>query len=350
MMTATEIEIRPASVADDEARDQFVRASAAGTFFHRAGWGRVVERVFAHQRADLLAWQGEELCGVLPMMRCRGLFGGSKLISVPYGVYGGPLGVDAQIEQRLLAASCEQARAERVGRLELRTLKAPEGCDLPASDLYHTFICELPAKPEDVLGTIPKKARAEARKARERHGLELVEGSWYLDDLVRMFHQNKRMLGSPGLPVEWFRCLAKEFGDELVVHLVRRGSEPLAAVMSFCDGESLRAYYSGTAEGADRSYSASNFMYFALREWAVERGFRYFDFGRSRQDAGAFGFKKRQGFEPQPLDYRFCLVGDDELPSFNPSNPKTKILRDTWQKLPAWLALRLSERLARYLP
>jgi hypothetical protein len=39
-----------------------------------------------------------------------------------------------------------------------------------------------------------------------------------------------------------------------------------------------------------------------------------------------------------------------ELPSFNPSNPKTKVLRDAWARLPAWVAARLSAPLARYLP
>ena len=45
------------------------------------------------------------------------------------------------------------------------------------------------------------------------------------------------------------------------------------------DGED-RAEAIETMPGADRKLSASNFMYMALREWAVEKGFRRFDFGR----------------------------------------------------------------------
>jgi hypothetical protein len=134
------------------------------------------------------------------------------------------------------------------------------------------------------------------------------------------------------------------------VHLVHRGKEPLAAVMSFLYGDTLLAYYSGTAADADRSYSASNFMYMALQEWSAARGFKHFDFGRSRRDSGAFSFKENQGFEARALHYRIALVRDRALPSFNPSNPKTKILRDTWRRLPPWLATRLSDRVARYVP
>ena len=71
--------------------------------------------------------------------------------------------------------------------------------------------------------------------------------------------------------------------------------------------DTLVAYYSGTVPGADRTYSASNFMYAALQQWAVRQGLKAFDFGRSRRDAGAFRFKVHQGFEPR-------LVADDLVP------------------------------------
>ena len=346
---SAEIEIRPATPGDDERRDAFVQEVPGGSFFHLSGWRRAVEGSMRHRQADLIALEGEELVGVLPLMECRGLRGGRSLISMPYAVYGGPLATDGKVRGALLDAAAERARSSRVGRLELR-LREEIGLDWPASDLYATFERELPEKVEDVLAGMPKKARAEARKARKKHGLELDEGSWYLADLVRLFHRNKRSLGSPGLPAKFFQAIGDENPGSVFVHLVRRGTEPLAAVMSFRFGETLCAYYSGTAEGADRAFSASNFMYLALQEWCVERGFKRFDFGRSRKDSGAFDFKRRQGFEPADLHYRYLLVRDSHLPSLNPSNPRTKILRDTWSRLPEWLTRRLSSPASRYLP
>jgi len=340
--------VRPGTPADDAARDAFCRAHPRGTFFHLSGWRRAVERQFRHEPADLLAFRGETLVGCLPLMRCRGLFGGSDLISMPYAVYGGALGADAGVAAALVDAAKARAEAERVGRLELRCREDPPSGLLPL-ELYATFIQELPSDAAEVLARMPKKARAEARHARERHGLELVEGRWYLDDLYRLFQANKHGLGSPGLPLAWFHGLAGEFGRDVVVHLVHQERRPLAAVMSFVWNDTLLAYYAGTAPGADRAFSASNFMYMALREWAVGAGFRFFDFGRSRSDSGAFDFKRRQGFEPLALSYQCHLVRSHELPSFNPSNPRTKLLRDTWSRLPEWMAVRLSEWLARYL-
>ncbi len=343
------VDVRASRPADDEARDALVERLPAGTFFHLSGWRRVVQRVFGHAPRDLLAWRGDELVGVLPLMATRRPSGRANLISMPYAVYGGPVAVDDAVERTLVDAAVAQAERARVGRLELR-YAGEAAVDLPASDLYATFVADLPERVEDVLARMPKKARAEARKARDRHDLVLAPGLWYLDDLVRMFHVNKRNLGSPGLPPKLFTSLCDEFGDAVTVHLVRRGREPLAAVMSFLWRGTVYAYYAGTAEGADRAYSASNFMYMALREWAVEAGFRTFDFGRSRRDSGAYRFKTHQGFEGRDLAYRFHLVRDQGLPTFTPSNPRTKVLRDTWSRLPLWATRRLSTALARYLP
>jgi predicted N-acyltransferase len=197
---------------------------------------------------------------------------------------------------------------------------------------------------------MPKKARAEARKARDKHGLGLVEGIWYLEDLYQFFHLDKRALGSPGFPYALFHGLRKEFGEAVRVHLVHAGRQPLMAIMSFVWRDTLMAYYAGAAPGANRDYSVSNYAYMALQEWAVARGLKRFDFGRSRKDSGAFDFKRHQGFEPVDLQYRYHLVRDRRPPSLTPSNPRMRLPREIWSRLPLGVTRRLSNLLAKYLP
>lgn len=348
-MTA-DLEIRALAPDTDEERDALVRSSAAGTLFHESVWRDVVGRVLGATSRELGAFRDGRLVGVLPVMKVRSLPVGCNWVSVPYAVYGGPVCADADTSRALLAEAERGARADGVKRLELRTIEPAAGTeDWAESTLYSTFLRDLPEAPEGVLAGMPKKARAEARKARKKHGLELVQGRWYVEDLYRLFLLNKRSLGSPALPPRLFRELLDALGERVHVHLVHKDREPVSAVMSFEDGDTLIAYYSGTAAGADRAVSASNFMYMALQEWAVERGFRRFDFCRSRSDSGAQRFKVHQGFEPTPMHYRYRLFGATDLPKLTPSNPRTKMLRETWSKLPLWLVERLGPTLSRYL-
>jgi FemAB-related protein (PEP-CTERM system-associated) len=341
--------VRLGASADDRARDAYVFAHPRATFFHQSAWRRFVEEVWGHTPHELCAFRGSRLVGVLPLMEVPALFGGRNLLSMPYAVYGGPVGDDRTVELALLEAARREAEQLSVGHLELRYSQDPE-VELPGTSLYWTFVRALPEAPADVLALMPKKARAEARRARRDHGRILSEGAGYVGDLARLFLKNTHQLGSPALPARHFRALLESFPGRAWVHLVRRTATPLAAVMSFEWRDTLIAYYAGTETGADRAYSASNFMYLALQEWAVERGFRVFDFCRSRQGSGAFEFKRHQGFEPTQLHYRFHLVRRRRLPTFNPSNPRTSILRNAWARLPLGLAARASARIARYLP
>ena len=341
--------VRAARAADDEARDRFVRAHPRGTIFHLAGWRRAVERAFAHEGLDLVAFRGDELVGVLPLMRCERPLFGAHLVSMPYAVYGGPLGAERQSELALVAEAARLARAEGAGRMELRCAE-DLGLELVPSSLYAAFVHPLPERAADVMARMPKRARAEVRKAAERHGLTLSEGRWYLPDLEKLFLSSKQSLGSPGLPREWFEALLEEFGEDVLVHAVHKDQRVIAATMSFVFRDTLLFYYIGTTPEANREYSATNFLSTRLQELAVERGLKWFDLGRSRVDSGPYQFKLNQGFEPRVLPYRYLLVKSRSLPSFHPSNPRTESLRRAWAALPAWLVRSLSGTLMRYLP
>ena len=118
-------EIVPGTSADDASRDAFVRAHPQGTFFHLSGWRRVVESVMGHDSCDWIARSGDRIIGVLPLMRAPSLITRRALISMPFAVYGGPLGETPEIEAALVRAAVVQAQRERVGRLELRCRQAP---------------------------------------------------------------------------------------------------------------------------------------------------------------------------------------------------------------------------------
>ena len=83
----------------------------------------------------------------------------------------------------------------------------------------------------------------------------------------------------------------------------------------------------------------------------MSRGFRVFDFGRSRRDSGAAKFKKNMGFDAIDLRYEYLLLAENaKIPTFNPSNPKLDKPRQLWSKLPLFVANSLGGRLSRYLP
>lgn len=346
---AMPVRVRELVPGEDARFDAFVRQHPLGTFFHLSGWRKVVEDVFHHEPHYLVAEQGRQWRGVLPLFLVRSPFLGRNLVSVPYGVYGGVLADAEPVQQELLAAAEALGRAQRAGYVELRHLEARPG-ERRRSQLYVTFRKVLPATAEAILLEIPKKARAEVRRARDRFGLTCRPE----DDLAtlhRLFSANKRRLGSPSLPLAWFEALREEFGRQVVVHVVRTPQgEAIAAVMSFCLGDTVYAYYSGSREDQHKT-GVNDFLYHEIMRWALEQGYRRFDFGRSRRDTGAAAFKRNMGFAEEPLHYEYLLLKAGATPpEFHPSNPRLGLPRKVWAHLPLFLTARLGSRLSRYLP
>jgi hypothetical protein len=101
------------------------------TFFHRAGWQRVLQDVFRHDTHFLRAVRGGRIVGVLPLAHVKSLLFGSSLTSLPFAVYGGVVADDdARPRRRWSARPSALAQQLGVQHLELRNL-APRHADWP---------------------------------------------------------------------------------------------------------------------------------------------------------------------------------------------------------------------------
>lgn len=354
------VRVRELLPGEDSRWDAFVARHPQGTFFHRTGWSRAVQEMFRHQPHHLVVEQGRKWLGVLPMFLVKSPFLGRNLVSVPYSVYGGVLAVEDDAHEALLAHARRLGKELGVGFVELRNLEE-RSSDLDRSDLYVTYRCDLPDDPAEVMARIPKKRRAEIRaarepkapatgKRRESFGIQ-VTADGTVEELFDLFARNKRRLGSPSLPKRWFQALRDEFGKAVVIHrAVEPGGQVIAAVMSFTFKDTVYAYYSGALDAFNHT-GVNNYIYCAIMEWAVENGYRRFDFGRSRTGSGPAKFKLNMGFSPESLHYDYMLLGDGaKMPEFHPGNPKLALPRRLWSKLPLSLCNTFGARLSRYLP
>ena len=336
--------------ADDVHWDKYVRGHRLGSVFHLSGWGRAVHDAFGATQESLIAREGGEVVGVLPLAACRRVYKPRTWISAPWGVYGDPLGERAEVTAALVDAALERARAGGVPRLELRCREDPGLEAFIASELYSTYSKELPEDPDEVLASYKKSERRYIRLAESRYGLSFEEGDRFLGALQRLFLSSKRSLGSPGLSKAWWTALEEHLSLEYTIHAATKGDEVVAATLTFHGKEEAAIFYIGTSPGANREFQATKYMIAKCAEWAVKKGFKTLDLGRSRRDTGAAAFKEHQGFVPSDLHYRYALLDESAaVPSFNPSNPKTDFARKVWSKMPLWTCELLTAQLGRFL-
>ncbi|MHC4576243.1 MAG: FemAB family XrtA/PEP-CTERM system-associated protein [Planctomycetota bacterium] len=340
--------VRPWRDGDAAAWDRYVRAHPRATFFHQSGWKRVLEATFAYPAHYLVAERDGALCGALPLFLVRSITGRKGLYSLPHTVYGGPVGDDRAAEEALLDAT--RALGARVGAqsLELRNRHAPT-LELPPLDGFVTFEKELPGTKEEVYRAFPKKAREMINQATKRHRLT-ADFAGDLEIFYGLLAASYQTLGTPVFPRRFFAAMREEFPQESSILIVRHQDTPVAAVLSTEFGGTMYPLYSGEAPGV-RNLKANNFKYFRLMEYAVERGLRRFDFGRSRSDNdGAVRFKENQGFEREALPYQLERRGEKSGSIASPNRGFFRQARRIWCKLPRGLARRLGPAIVKHFP
>jgi FemAB-related protein (PEP-CTERM system-associated) len=104
-------------------------------------------------------------------------------------------------------------------------------------------------------------------------------------------------------------------------------------VLNFYFRDEVLPYYGGGTIIA-RARAGNDFMYWEVMRRAADRGFRLFDFGRSKIGTGAYAFKHNWGFAPEKLHYRFKLAEGASIPDHNPLNPKFRLFIAAWKRLP----------------
>lgn len=326
--------------------DAFVTQHPEGSPFHRLAWQRAVKSALGYDTPCLMAKSKGTVVGVLPLVHAKTPLFGNSLISTGFSVGGGVLADDDAVALALSKAAIAIAEKKNVDCLELRSEKARFDGWPTKSETYASFKGPIGADEDERLKAIPRKKRADVRKGIKKEFD--VNTNADVKTFYHLYATNLSVLGTPILPLKWYKALATEFGDDCEISTISNDGKAVVALMSFYHGETVYPYYVGSMPEA-RKLHAYDHIYFDLMGRAFERGYKIFDFGRSKYDTGAFDYKKFWGFEPQPLEYQYHLVKADDVPDVNPNNPKYAAFVKIWKKLPLRATTLIGPHLARQL-
>jgi FemAB-related protein (PEP-CTERM system-associated) len=320
-----------------------------GTFFHGLAWKRAVERTFGHRSWYLFAEDGRRIVGVLPLFQINSLVAGRFLTSVPYATYGGVLTDGRDVDQALFNKAKGVAADVGAKSIELRSMTAAIP-SLSVESTHATFRKALPSSEDEVQASLPRKARAAARRATERFDLKVEFDRSLVRVVWKLYARSMRRLGSVNYPYQFFEELLRATGENNVVQVVMHGRRPVAGLLTFLYRDTVLPYFAGLDE-RDDIYGLNNFLYAESMRWGVRHGYRMYDFGRTRVDnAGCFGFKRFCGFEPAMLQYQTYVLPGMTAPDLAPSSPRWAAARRVWKTLPLQITQPVGGWLSKSIP
>ncbi|HSH45938.1 MAG TPA: FemAB family XrtA/PEP-CTERM system-associated protein [Longimicrobiales bacterium] len=324
--------------------DAFIGAHPDGTFCHLSGWRTVIADVMGHQPTYLVArGPGGEMAGVLPLFRLQSRLFGSRLVSMPFLNYGGPIGTPEAVDA-LIRDAVRMAEADGVERLELRTRHPLETMVAPETRKV-TVVLPLPQDPEELWKSFKSKVRSQVRRPM-KEGLEARIGPEQMEPFYRVFTENMRDLGTPVLPRRLFEAIATTFPDQVVFAAVYGEDGPVAGGAGFAFGDEFEITWASSLRAYNRS-APNMLLYWSLMEEMSRRGVGAFNFGRCTPGEGTHRFKRQWGGEDQPLPW---LVWPEEPDDAGEPGRAARLASEAWQKLPLPVANRLGPVVARQLP
>ncbi|MBW2715471.1 MAG: GNAT family N-acetyltransferase [Deltaproteobacteria bacterium] len=335
--------------------DAFVETEPAGQLGHASAWARVVHEAYGLTPVYLEARDERgAIAGILPLVEFRGLSANLELVSMPFLDSGGILARDPATERALLEAALEEARARGARVLELREIArdekagAAEGGVEEPEQTRVDLVMALESDEDAQWRALRAKVRNQTRKA-ESEGLTIAprNQTGLLAEFYRPFCRNMRDLGSPVHAERFFSAAAEAFGDRLRFVVTRLGSKPVGGLVAIDFAGAVTVPWASTLR-EERRRCPNNQIYWEALRWAIERGAREFDFGRSPIGGGTYRFKRGWGAEERPLAWkRLDSQGKRLAPKAAGDSASLRRLSAIWSRLPVWVTTRLGPPLRR---
>jgi FemAB-related protein (PEP-CTERM system-associated) len=342
---------RARDVQDEASRrlcEAYVAAHPHASAYHSPAWLDVIHRAFGHETRYLAAETSGRVVGVLPLVLFRSCLFGRFAVSVPFVNYGGIVSDTPEAAALLLRRAIEENKRMGGTHVELRHTRQlfPQ---LPARQHKVAMRLELRRTIDEQWAALDRKVRNQVRKG-EKSGLEAqVGGVEMLDPFYAVFARNMRDLGTPVYSRAFFREVLSVFPGRSAVFAIALRGEPVAASIVHWHRDIIEVPWASSIRDFN-PLCANVLLYWRMLSFAIDRGFRVFDFGRSTPGEGTFLFKQQWGAVPLPLTWEYAMGEGRPLPDMSPHNPKFSLAIRAWQRLPLRVATTLGPAIVRNIP
>jgi Acetyltransferase (GNAT) domain len=278
------------------------------SIFHTAGWLDALRRTYGYEPVVLTTSRpSEQLKNGVVFCRVSSWLTGRRLVSLPFSDHCEPL-VDSHDEICwILANLCSDETRNGQKYVEMRPVESDLG-GFPAFSKAKTFcLHRLDLRPdiEDIFQGFHKDCVRRKILRAEREGLvyEVGRSDALLEKFYRMLVLTRQRQFMLPQPLAWFTNLIACAGDALEIHVVSKGWQPVASIMTLSH-KSTVVYKYGCSDKRFNSLGGTHLIFWKVIQHAKARDMRELDLGRSEwANPGLVAFKDRWGALRSTLTY-----------------------------------------------
>lgn len=209
----------------------------------------------------------------------------------------------------------------------------------------------LPETREQLTGQLKRQMRQHIRKAEEA-GVVTETGPENLDAFYAIFAGLMHEKGVPVLGRRFFKAVVKWLPDHVAITTARLNGDVAGAIFHLTLGDTVFSTWGG-ALGRYLDCRCSHALWWESLGYAIDRGYRFLDMGRSPRGAGTEQFKSRWGCACEPVYRLHIPIGKgratDPLKDGS-TGARYQIFTSLWRRLPSYVVGLVGPLLRRQLP
>jgi lipid II:glycine glycyltransferase (peptidoglycan interpeptide bridge formation enzyme) len=333
--------------------DNYVRSHPDATPFHLHNWIKTIYESygfepFLYTVRDSLG----SITSVLPLFRIKSIVTGSRLVSLPFTDYCGPL-CNSREEEKTLLDWVIETFSHTVRHIEIRS--GVMNTDyFKRDEFYKRHVLELTNDASEILGKCDKKTiQYSIRKAQKSGVLIREENSQQgMDEFYGLNKMTRKKHGIPHQSPRFFANLFKNMFSDNSAFLLLAFSESrvIAGGLFFRLNNTLYYKYNASDQEYLTEKKPNHLLAWHAIEKACQEHLTFLDFGRTSPcNEGLMRYKEMWGAKAHDLPYNyFPEVKGLSCGKTIGSSCMEKLTR-IWQKLPDPIVDAVSFRILKHL-
>jgi len=294
----------------DERWREFLHTHPAASVFHTPEWLGSLQKTYGYEPVAFTTTSTDfPLANGILFCRISRLFGGRRLVSLPYSDHCEPLVENAQNLDVLMDHLRNSVRQGDWNSVEIRMpdCSQPKPQDFDSDTNFYFHKLDLRPDLDHLLGNFHKDCiqRKVNRAIREELRYEQGISNALLDTFYRLLVMTRRRHGLPPQPLSWFRNLIDGFGDKIKIRVALKHGRPVASILTLQYKKTLIYKYSCSDHSLSHLGGTQFLIWKAIQE-AKALGLEELDMGRSDcANAGLVKFKDRWGATRMQMIYEW---------------------------------------------
>jgi len=310
------IKIQIAEPQDSGEWNALVKKNTDSTFYHLWEWSRILSLTYGYPRIHLQVREGDNLIGILPLIHIKSRIFGSRLVSLPFCEYGGPI-IDSSIDSVVIRSSLN-AIIKAIGKLgkkfgaDIIELRNPPLLSYTSETLlnygysksqhYMTLKLDL-SKPLEQIWEDMYKNRKKMIQRAMKSGLIADEVQTYkqLKTYYELYLKTQVRHGSPPNSYSFFETIFDllYFKKMCKILIAKYNGRIIGGVIVFHYNDTIY-WWNAVMDDKYRHLSPTDLLAWEIIEWGAKNNFKIFDFGRTRLNTNIYRYKKAWGGQKVP--------------------------------------------------